>query len=462
MDPTHLATTTELEESETLVSYFVPTLRILYSGDEGVVARLPAVLQEGDTLLGRVPTGPGRIGLPHDRRVSRDHCRIGVITEDGIRAQLTDMSSRNGTRLNGEPITETVELKDGGMIRIGNSFLIYRLEPARQPQVTSTRLVGVSPAIKALRRNVALFAPSAATVLVVGESGTGKELTARALHRSSPRKGPFIAVNCGAIPEALAESQFFGHTAGSFTGAITDHDGFFRSANGGTLFLDEIAELPATVQPKLLRALEEREVTPVGSTKTFPFDVRIIAASHLDLEAQAERNDFRAPLYARLAEVTLETPPLRDRKEDILPLVLHHMKEPLPHLAPRLVDALLRHNWPFNVRELVKMTTELGIRGKGLKVLDVDLVARRLGVQSSSVALREDSQPGPAREVTLELEAVAASIDQSGIPTRDELIELLRRHHGNISHLANATGRSRRQVHRWLTRYTLSAEDYRP
>ncbi len=214
------------------------------------------------------------------------------------------------------------------------------------------------------------------------------------------------------------------------------------------------------VQPKLLRALEERTVTPVGSTKTYPFDVRIIAASHVNLLDEVDSNTFRGPLYARLAEVSLSIPPLRDRREDILILAMHHLKPPIPHLSARLIDALLRYDWPFNVRELVKVTTELGIRGAGLKVLDLNLVARRLGVEPESVPFQGDYSES-RHETTMELEAVAAQINKQPVPTKEELESLLQEFQGNISRLAEATGRSRRQVHRWLNKYDLEAEDFR-
>lgn len=177
MDPHELATTTEASDSELLVSYFVPTLRVLYSGAEGIVNRAPVVLQTGPTVVGRTPSGPGRLGLPHDRRVSRDHFRLDVSVNDGIRAKATDLNSRNGMRIDGARTSES-ELVDGTLIRVGNSFMIFRHEPTGMREVTSSKLVGVSPSIRELRRNVALFAPSEATVLITGESGTGKEVTA--------------------------------------------------------------------------------------------------------------------------------------------------------------------------------------------------------------------------------------------------------------------------------------------
>jgi len=190
MDPHELATTTEASDSELLVSYFVPTLRVLYSGAEGVVNRAPVVLQTGPTVVGRTPSGPSRIGLPHDRRVSRDHFRLHVSVTDGIRAKATDLNSRNGMRIDGAR-TKEAELHDGTLIRVGNSFMIFRHEPTGMREVTSSKLVGVSPSIRELRRNVALFAPSEATVLITGESGTGKEVTARALHQAMRKERSF-------------------------------------------------------------------------------------------------------------------------------------------------------------------------------------------------------------------------------------------------------------------------------
>ncbi|MBK7078119.1 MAG: sigma 54-interacting transcriptional regulator [Myxococcales bacterium] len=199
-----------------------------------------------------------------------------------------------------------------------------------------------------------------ATVLISGESGTGKERIARTLHARSPRAaGAFVAINCGALPEALLESELFGHVKGAFTGATSDRPGLFAAAGGGTVFLDEIGELTAATQVKLLRVLQEREVRPVGATATTPIDVRIVAATHRDLAAMVADGRFRQDLYYRLKVVTVEVPPLRERKEEILPLARHFIertcaayKLPARLLSPEAAALLTQHPWPGNVREL--------------------------------------------------------------------------------------------------------------
>lgn len=202
-------------------------------------------------------------------------------------------------------------------------------------------------------------APSDATVLISGESGCGKEVVARTIHGASRRRDkPFVAVNCAAIPENLLESEMFGHVKGAFTGATADHEGLFAAANGGTLFLDEISALPLALQGKFLRALQDREIRPVGGTQTIPVDVRILAAANVNLEKLVEEKNFRQDLYYRLAVITMDVPPLRDRREDILPLVQHFIKKELGDSARNIkvsreaLDLLCGYKWPGNVREL--------------------------------------------------------------------------------------------------------------
>jgi transcriptional regulator with PAS, ATPase and Fis domain len=197
-------------------------------------------------------------------------------------------------------------------------------------------------------------------VLVVGESGTGKELVARSLHDNSRRRGmPFLPVNCAAIPETLVESELFGHEKGAFTGANQQRKGLFQDAGGGTLFIDEIGELPLGLQSKLLRAIENKKVMPVGSTREIPVDVRLIAATNRDLDVQVKNHEFREDLYYRLKVVVLRLPPLRERKEDIPLLVRFFIDEiarenerPVRDITPEALDALTHYDWPGNVREL--------------------------------------------------------------------------------------------------------------
>ena len=188
----------------------------------------------------------------------------------------------------------------------------------RRPADGAAPLIGSSEAIRRVRERIERVAATDFTILIEGESGSGKELVARQVHElSRRRRGPFVAVNCAAIPEQLAESQLFGHVAGAFTGARGDHPGFFRSAHLGTIFLDEIGDLDLRLQPKLLRALEQRAVVPVGAAHPVPCDVRILAATHRDLAAAVDADQFRGDLYARLAEFTVAVPALRDRREDL-------------------------------------------------------------------------------------------------------------------------------------------------
>lgn len=221
-------------------------------------------------------------------------------------------------------------------------------------------LIGDSPGLRKVVQQIQLVAPTSATVLITGESGTGKELVARAIHENSPRQGhALISVNCGAVPENLFESEFFGHMRGSFTGAMRDKPGRFELADGGTLFLDEIGEIPLSMQAKLLRVLQEQEIERVGDTRTRKINVRLITATNRDLKKEVEAGRFRQDLYYRLSVFPIEIPPLRERREDISPLALHFVKQtsrrmnrPTPRLTQATLSQLAAHDWPGNVREL--------------------------------------------------------------------------------------------------------------
>jgi two-component system NtrC family response regulator len=225
-------------------------------------------------------------------------------------------------------------------------------------------LLGESPAMRAVLGRVRQVAPSDATVLITGESGTGKELVARALHFGGPRRtGPFVVVNCGAIPRDLLESELFGHVRGAFTGAVRDKTGKFEQASGGTLFLDEIGDLPLELQVKLLRALQEREIERVGEGQPRRIDVRTLAATNRDLEVLIERGEFREDLYYRINVIPIDLPPLRERQGDVPVLVRHFLKRFVPDAAievtPAAMDALARARWRGNVRELMNVCERL-------------------------------------------------------------------------------------------------------
>jgi two-component system response regulator PilR (NtrC family) len=221
-------------------------------------------------------------------------------------------------------------------------------------------LLGESKAIREIRSKIAKLGRSQAPIFVSGESGTGKELVARLIHAMSPRaEKPFVAVNCGAIPEELMESEFFGHKKGSFTGAVADKEGLFRAAEGGTLFLDEVADLPPPLQVKLLRAIQEKSVRPVGEAREIPVDARILSATHKPLAELVREGEFRQDLFYRINVIEVHVPPLRERRSDI-PILADHIlsrlaannREPKAVLTPEAAEALLNYRFPGNVREL--------------------------------------------------------------------------------------------------------------
>jgi DNA-binding NtrC family response regulator len=306
------------------------------------------------------------------------------------------------------------------------------------------------------------LARSMVPILILGESGTGKEVVARAVHQQSGRVGKFVAVNCGALPETLIHSQLFGHSKGAFSGATGSHDGFIRESHAGTLFLDEIGDLPSHVQSVLLRALQEREVCPVGSTRPVAVDLRIVSATNRSLEAMVAQGRFREDLYARLLGFCIELPSLRDRPEDF-GLILTNLLRKLTtcpqrlSFTPRAAIQLLRYSWPLNIRELERcLGAALVLAGDE----PIDLAHLSSGIRM---------QLGPGRVVARETAAPdLAGAEPRARPFTEEdhkrkrmLIGLLARHDGNITAVSNATGKARMQIHRWIRRYQIDHHIFR-
>jgi len=273
---------------------------------------------------------------------------------------------------------------------------------AEAERVRGNVLVGSSAPMRRLLRTLAGLRENESHVLLQGESGTGKELAARTLHATSPRgAGPFVPVDCGALPESIIESELFGHEKGAFTGAV-GAQGLFRRADGGTIFLDEIGEIPLAVQSKLLRALQEREVRPVGAASTVPVNLRVISATHRDLEAMVAAGLFRADLFYRLNVIRILLPPLREHREDI-PLLVQHCLRKHHRAGPRLegiepdaLDLLMRHAWPGNVRELENVVESALALAPGPRLRVADLPIGRLP------AARGLAGPLPALELSLD------------------------------------------------------------
>jgi DNA-binding NtrC family response regulator len=378
-----------------------------------------------------------------DPTVSRFHCEL-IVHAAGV--DINDLGSRNGTAVNGVSIL-AAHLAPGSMLGIGRTQLHFEAGDGvvRLPMSTRERfglLVGRSRAMATLFATLERAAASDSTVLLQGETGTGKDAAAESIHQESARRdGPFVVVDCGSIPPNLIESELFGHERGSFTGAVSDRLGALEAADGGTLFLDELGELPRDLQPKLLRALERREIKRIGATQPTPVDVRIIAATNRNLRAEVNAGLFRADLYYRLAVLDVTMPPLRERPEDIPPII-EHMLGVLeltndPRAAwlrsPETAAKLAGHPWPGNVRELrnyvercIAFETEIP-----LNVSEPD----------NAMTLIDPRQP---------LRVVR---DRWGkFMERKYLEQLLELHHDNVAAAARAAGVDRVHLHRLLSR----------
>ncbi len=309
-------------------------------------------------------------------------------------------------------------------------------------------IVSASAAMEDVLGRARLVAQSDASVFIYGASGTGKELVARAIHRASARAaGPFVAVNCAAIPEALMESELFGHKKGAFSGAVYEHKGLLQSADGGTLFLDEIGDMPLSLQAKLLRALQERQVRPVGSTHTVEVDIRVISATHRSLEQRIAERQFREDLYYRLNVVALTIPALAERPEDIVPLALYFLKQvatryrkEVNSFAPDALEQLVAAPWPGNVRQLqnvVEQTVALATNG----VIPVSLVHSALNHRAGGLT--------PLDEAKRTFE-------------RDYLVRILKITRGNVAQAAKLAQRNRTEFYKLLERHRLEPGMFKP
>jgi DNA-binding NtrC family response regulator len=309
-------------------------------------------------------------------------------------------------------------------------------------------LVGSSDAMQSVYRLVDAVSQTKSTVLVSGESGTGKELVARTIHRRSPvAQAPFVAINCAGLSETLLDSQLFGHRRGAFTGAVSDHDGVFRAAAGGTLLLDEVAEIPLSLQAKFLRAIQEREVTPLGSTRPIPVDVRLIAATNRDMDAEVRASRFRADLFYRLNVVHIEVPPLRARRDDLQALVAHFLQlySERYRVAPKRIapDALARitaYDWPGNVRELQ------------------NAIERAFALSASDVITEAELPPTVAGRATrFQVERADGSLPTLAEAEARLVAAALAESAGNKNEAARRLGIDRQRLYRKIAKYGLGS-----
>ncbi|MBA2594803.1 MAG: sigma-54-dependent Fis family transcriptional regulator [Gammaproteobacteria bacterium] len=327
----------------------------------------------------RLPDGDGIALVAHIQKTS-PRTPVAVITAHGSMETAIQALKAGAFDF----ITKPIDL--GGLrVVVGQALRVSERRPEAE-----TRLIGDSEAMRVIRATITKLARSQAPVYISGESGTGKELVARSIHDQGPRSGqPFVPVNCGAIPQDLLESEFFGHRKGSFTGAVADQPGLFQTAHGGTLFLDEVAELPISMQVKLLRAIQERCVRPIGAQHEVPVDVRILSATHKDLAPLATDGRFRQDLYYRINVIELHVPPLRARPEDIPDLVEMVLQRLTQHgrtavLSDRAQEALLAYPFPGNVRELENVLERALTLCEGEVIEPLDLDLKRLPVREGA------------------------------------------------------------------------------
>jgi len=449
--------------------------RILIVDDEaGIRQALKQVLEYEDLVVRVAASGGEAITLYPDFRPHLVFLDVKMAGLDGLetltrlrdldpKAQVV-MISGHGT------IATAVEATQRGafdflekpldtdrlLVTVRNALAHAELvdENIRLKEVTESRftMVGDSPALGKVRELIAKVGPTSARVLVTGENGTGKELVARALHEASPRRErPFIEVNCAAIPSELIESELFGHMKGSFTGAFADRAGKFEQADGGTLFLDEVGDMSLSAQAKLLRVLQEGVVTRIGGSKSIQVDVRVLAATNKDLEAEIGEGRFREDLLYRLNVVPIEVPPLRDRRDDVPALVDHFAEQlsasagvPGRKFSDEAVHRLQARHWPGNIRELRNAVERALILASGKTVTGADIDHLLPGAPVSGAA------GGEASGTTFETFKQEAE--------KNFLVQQLREHDWNVSETARALKMPRSNLYKKIERYGLTRE----
>jgi two-component system response regulator HydG len=419
--------------------------RLCASAEEGLAA-LP--IDDFDVVVADLQM-PGMNGLELCERIvaARPDLPVVMITAHGtldaavgaIRAGAYDFVTKP---IKLQPFQLTVERAARHRELAGE---VRRLREAAQPQAF-TGIVGDSPAMRSVLDMVARVATTDSTVLITGESGTGKELVARAIHQRSRRaSGPFVAINCAAVPETLLESELFGHAKGAFTDAKTARAGLFLQASGGTLFLDEIGEMPASLQAKLLRVLQERTVRPVGGDHEVPFDARVVAATNRDLEAAVEEGRFREDLFYRIHVVRIELPPLKARGNDVLAIAQQALEraarsaqKKVTGISGAAAEKLLAYGWPGNVRELQNAIESAVALTRYQELTVEDLPEKVRDYRSSHVLVAGD--------------------DPEQLPTMDEvekryILRVIDAVHGNKALAARILGLDRKTLYRKLERY---------
>ena len=466
-------TTTEEPRSPPGEQRAAPRLVIAFEAGRAVAAEASHLLSGVQTVLcgrgthrrteRRVDHSPTErqllLDIP-DRWMSGSHASLRLALGRWV---IEDLKSRNGTFVNGKRLTRALELNDGDVIELGHTFVVFRssapVEPGavEQPPDNGREpgLITLRPALDASLRSLERVAPNRGVfVMLRGETGTGKEVIARALHKLSGRTGKLQAVNCAAIPEALVESELFGSVRGAFTGA-EERAGLVRTSDGGTLFLDEIGDFSLSSQASLLRVLEQQEVTPVGGTKPIKVDLRVVSATHRDLEEMVQQGKFRQDLLARLTGFTLTLPPLRERREDLGLLTSALLTRHLEGRAAALTfgqlaaRALFVYGWPLNIRELEKALTRAAALADENQIEVEDLPDELQKALDEPPDLEEEPPLPPGKPVP------PGELDRYQL-----VLELLKKHKGNVTAVAREMKKARMQIQRWLKRYSINRAEF--
>jgi transcriptional regulator with PAS, ATPase and Fis domain len=409
-----------------------------------------------ELLIGRRSTDETRPGahalVLNDGVVSGQHARL---LRGAGGWEIDDLGSKNGTWLDNARITERTKLRDGALLFFGNHVGIFRLASSLEVEAMKSELVAplgpvatVSPALAVACDRLRRLSSSEGELLIMGETGVGKEVYARAVHVSSGRKGRFMAINCAAIPRELVESELFGYRQGAHSTAHQAKPGLIEEAEGGTLFLDEIGEMTGEAQTKLLRFLQDRELTPLGATRPRRMDVRIIAATNrtgtTTSGAGKGAAGLRDDIVARLGAAPIHLPPLRSRVEDLGALVAHFLRSsPGVTFEQPAFRALCLHTWPLNVRELEKIVSTAAVLSAGAK----------------PIGLRD--LPEPIARAIETAPATGARKVSGPTPTPAQLEELLRRYDGNVADVSRELGKHRAAVWRWIKKFGIGPQKFR-
>jgi transcriptional regulator with PAS, ATPase and Fis domain len=405
-------------------------------------------LADGERELGR-----DTVELSSDRRISRRHARVRC---EGSGFSVRDLGSQNGTHVDGKRSASVSVSAPARILRLGDSLLLLSndIRPYQTFGMSQREGFVSGPELTKVWSAIADIARTSQTLHVHGESGTGKESAVQAFMAGGPRpNGPLVAVNCAAIPEGVAERLLFGAVRGAYSGATADSQGYVQAAHGGVLFLDEIGELDLTVQAKLLRVLESREVLPLGASRARPVQVMMCSATHRDLRALVASGRLREDLYFRISMPAVHLPPLRERPADIPFLIAQQMSSCAPglRLHPSLIESCLLRPWPGNIRELLAeiRTAAQRAQAAGHDRMDSCHLTPTAGMQMSVPA----EVPAP---LSAAAEPAALFSDPTDRIRVAAITEALRHSDGNVSTTARALGMQRTQLRRWLTRYGIN------